>query len=432
MADARILIVGAGVAGLNAACELAEAGHDALVVDHAPTIGGAIFRQALSAAPHKRVLPARRERQWRALAARVAAAGKRIEIRTGVAFAGIDYRGTALVTPLDGGPGLMLRPRALIVATGATEIVRPRKGWTLNGVTSVGALQVGLKMSGHTPRGRIVLAGSGALLYAAGAQLARAGNPPLAIIEAGRPFDRPWRGAGLPVRYLAEAAGYMARLAAMRVPILTGAWLREIERTESGLALHVARGGRDIAMEADHLGLHDGLKRNDLGVTPPEGLPVRLAGDCNLCLGADAAATDGRNAALDIMSRIDGADRSGQRLPVDAERRAQARLAAMFAHDRNTPLAALSPDTVLCRCEGATVADLERLRRGDADAAETVREVRLSGRFGMGPCQGRFCLDAVSELLGGEPSAEALRGNRWPARPIPVSAFIDAIDETRD
>ena len=173
------------------------------------------------------------------------------------------------------------------------------------------------------------------------------------------------------------------------------------------------------------------LKRNDLGITPPDGLPVRLAGDCNLCLGADAAAIDGRNAALDILSRIDGADRSLDRLSVDAERRAQARLARIFAHESDAA-ADLSPDTVLCRCEGMTVADLDALRSASADAAETVREIRLSGRFGMGPCQGRFCLDAVSEMLGGDPPAEALRGNRWPARPIPVSAFIDAIDATDD
>jgi hypothetical protein len=83
---------------------------------------------------------------------------------------------------------------------------------------------------------------------------------------------------------------------------------------------------------------------------------------------------------------------------------------------------------VLCRCEGRTVGDLVDLVDG-ADAPGG-REIKLSGRFAMGLCQGRFCAHWVAEAAAGlRPDAPAplsgdLTGRRWPARPVSVAAVV--------
>mgnify|MGYP003658035771 CR=1 FL=1 len=61
---------------------------------------------------------------------------------------------------------MMFKPRAVIFATGARERIQPRPGWTLAGVSSAGALQIALKTTGTLPLGRLLLAGTGPLLYA--------------------------------------------------------------------------------------------------------------------------------------------------------------------------------------------------------------------------------------------------------------------------
>src|SRR5271167_4882472 len=46
-----------------------------------------------------------------------------------------------------------LRPRAVVLATGALELWVPIPGWTLPGVYGLGGLQILLKTSGVVPRG---------------------------------------------------------------------------------------------------------------------------------------------------------------------------------------------------------------------------------------------------------------------------------------
>jgi hypothetical protein len=55
--------------------------------------------------------------------------------------------------------------RRLLIATGAMERPVPIPGWTLPGVMGAAAADVLLKSSGTVPSGRVVLAGSGPLLW---------------------------------------------------------------------------------------------------------------------------------------------------------------------------------------------------------------------------------------------------------------------------
>lgn len=437
MNENRVLVVGAGIAGLHAACALAEAGEAVLVVDKAPVRGGNVLRQGLPGAAKLHIGQAH-GRLWESLVRRLARLEKTVEIRCRTTFSGIDRTGVALVTGA-GWAGEMFRPRALVIATGATENVRPRPGWTLDGVSTVGALQIGMKMTGTLPTGRVVLAGSGPLLFAAGAQMVQAGNPPFAILEEGRPFSSPWHAIGLPPSYVAEALGYLGPLVRARVPIRTGVVLHGIAQDGGRFALDYERNGKRAMLVADRVGLHDGLLRNNPGLSASPGLPARLAGDCHTGLGARAAAIDGEQAGREIAACLAGAPPPRPPAGIAFEARAQARLARLFAPGKPVAPRDIPDDTVLCRCEGKTFGDLRAIAsQGRNGGGATVRTLRLSGRFGMGRCQGRYCLHWASALLAGSgstgslpsgtPSPEDMRGNRWPAQPVSIRALLGAED----
>jgi hydrogen cyanide synthase HcnB len=79
-------------------------------------------------------------------------------------------------------------------------------------------------------------------------------------------------------------------------------------------------------------------------------------------------------------------------------------------------------DTVICRCEHATRADIDRaLEQGVQDMASLKMRTRVS----MGDCQGRLCVGYCSDRLReatGRTDVGWLRP-RFPIDPIPFSAF---------
>lgn len=413
MPECQILVVGAGLAGTAAAVELARAGRSVLVVDRAARAGGAIHRQPLPGRAGVETAAPRWARLW--AEAQTLAIDWAFETR----FGGLDHLGYAL---LSGAQNRLMRPAAVILATGAREIVRPRSGWTLPGVTTAGAAQIQLKTLGEAPKGRILLAGSGPLLIALAAQLTRLGNAPLAVIEAGRPFAYPLKTLRLPLSYLREGAGYMATLVAHRVPVLTGAEVERISADGAALNVQVVHRGNLRTFEVDQLCLHDGIRPNDIGLTDCAALPVLRLGDCAEALGARAALAAGRAGGKAMVKALASGTPSG---PLDAptiarERQAQALLYQIYANDERGRLAALPDDTVICRCENRTLKDLRAL-----GPTPSARQLRLNGRFGMGPCQGRFCREWVAQALG-VPAAAPLGATRWPAAPIPISDLLHA------
>src|SRR5690606_32399739 len=85
----------------------------------------------------------------------------------------VDFRGRVDLQPTE----------QLILATGAMERFLPFPGWTLPGVVGVGGLQA-LYKSGLTVAGsRVVLAGSGPLLFPVAAAMARGGAELLLVAE---------------------------------------------------------------------------------------------------------------------------------------------------------------------------------------------------------------------------------------------------------
>ncbi|WP_046020018.1 FAD/NAD(P)-binding oxidoreductase [Magnetospira sp. QH-2] len=427
--ESEVLVVGGGLSGLSAATALAEGGVRVRLIDRTSALGGNIHRAPNPGAESLSML-ADHQRRWARIVARYEAQKERIAVRCTTRFMGIDQRGMALITGREEGANRMICPAALVLATGAVERVTPRPGWTLPGVMTVGGIQSQLKSTGRAPLGRIVLAGTGPMMLAVGAGLAKAGNPPLAIIEAAQPFRHPLQALGLPREYLFEAMTYMRILMAARVPLLSGRHVSRIEGRGSSSSLKVIvedRHGRTRILESDLLGLHDGLRENTFGLDSALSIPVRSTGDCRELLGARAAAADGLRVGHELAAHLTGAEvvrEPGNTL--DRQRRAQTRLRAVYDHPDPFDLDRMPDDTVLCRCENRTLGDLRAL------GTATDRELRLLGRFAMGACQGRFCAEWVRRLTSDSPFSDTstIGRPRWPVSPLSVQALIKAVDES--
>nr|WP_282959977.1 FAD-dependent oxidoreductase [Ciceribacter sp. L1K23] len=443
VADPEVLVIGGGPAGLAAAIEVGRSGYSVCVVEQRDTLGGAIYRQPIKGA-EPMAQGAAPLAQWRALSEAFRHAA--IPVRFNSVCVGVDGDGLVLVEDRNAGRIEQVKAKAVIIATGAVERVLPRLGWQMAGVATAGGLQVRMKETGRAPEGRVLLAGSGPLLVAVAAQMARLGNPPVAIVEAGDPFRRFRSGLAMlgHLRLLKEAGGYLVGTFLKRVPWIRGATLVAIEREGRSLKATIRRRcGQLQRLDVDRIGLHDGIRPNSFGFptqasSPTNGPIILHAGDCREALGALAASDDGQRAGRAVAGLLSGRPKSrGLDRTIDRARAAQATLAALFAPvDATSPFAQLPDETVLCRCEGKTVGELRQLcQRKDRLSG---REVKHNGRFAMGSCQGRFCADNTAALMAeinpdiAPPSVEDLTGRRWPIRPISIAALTGVITTNKE
>jgi hypothetical protein len=404
------------------------------MIEQRRTLGGAFFRQPIAGVapiPQRCAAKAR----WQRLSSAIAQAPVRIHY--GCVFLGIDSDGFVLVDDRQAGEVVRREARAVIIAVGAIEKVRPIPGWDRPGVSTAGGIQVMMKETGRAPKGRVLLAGNGPLLIAAAAQMTAAGNPPVAIVEAADPMRPSLAGLGLLAApyIVAEAFGYLKTVYAAGVPWLRGARLEGIEpRSGSLKATVIGRDGVRSTFEIDRVGLHEGIRSNDMGLPAnadgPASSPVVVrAGDCSEALGSIAAEADGALAARKVGALLGYAHTQGEEQAVLVRhRKVQAALARVFAP---TIAPVEVPDhTTLCRCEGKTIGDLKHLL-AVADM-KSGREVKHNGRFSMGACQGRFCAANTAELMtrlrpAAPPVVAAdLTGHRWPLRPVSIAALVAA------
>jgi len=404
----RVLVVGAGPAGLAAAVEAAGAGCAVTLVDALPEPGGQVWRGQWS---HDPAGPA--GAWFRAL--RASGAELRMDRRV-VAAPRPGLLG--LVGP-DGAESVAYD--RLVLATGARERFLPFPGWTLPGVLGAGGLQALVK-GGLEIRGRrVVVAGSGPLLLAVAAYLRSRGARVLAVAEqAPRPRRALLPELLLRPRLLARALPFLA------LPLRPGSWVTRAEGEGQLQRVRLRTPAGPRVLEADFLacgfGLVPCLELAQLlgcgirdGVVAVDGLQrttvpgVLAAGEATGIGGADKALAEGRIAGLAAAGAPAGH-------LAGAARRARAWgrvLEAAFA--LSPELRALpAPDTLVCRCEEVPAAALEGFRRG--------RDARLHARCGMGLCQGRTCGPAVEFLYGWAPG-----GPRQPLVPVSFADFAGAL-----
>jgi len=158
--ECDVAVVGAGPAGIAAACRAAEAGARTVLLDENPAPGGQIHRH----------LPGQPAPEGaRAWLERLAASGA--ELRSGWSVVDADAAAESSSPRFrfrlfaeDDGALLSVRASRVVLATGARELFLPFPGWTLPGVMGAGGAQAMAKM-GADFRGRsAVVAGSGPLL----------------------------------------------------------------------------------------------------------------------------------------------------------------------------------------------------------------------------------------------------------------------------
>ena len=453
---ARVLIVGAGPAGLRAAEMLAEAGVTPILVDEAPRVGGQIYRQ-----------PPRVPGFMRTAAELYGAAADRARDLF-VAFDRIrhriDYRPGALVYDLIDDRAIVAADGkseevtfdALVLATGAMDRIVPAPGWTLPGVYTLGGAQVALKHQGCAIGKRVAFIGTGPLLLLTAHQYAKAGAVP-AVIALPSQF-RTFVTAALRLlpmpRELMLGLYWLLDLKRRGVPVLFGHRLAEVtgQETVAGVVLKTRGTQREIACDAVAMGYglqsetqladlaglkfsFDAARRQWLPEADEYGRATGrkhtyVAGDGAGILGADAAEARGRLAAHALLSDFDVSHVTYRAKPdLDAVARAEYLQSAMrAAFDLHADFFAAVPDeAVLCRCEQVLASEL----RGVAGlmGARELNRAKSYSRVGMGRCQGRLCGHVAAHILADElgvtlDSVGRMRGQP-PIKPVAVGTVAE-------
>ncbi|HEV2652635.1 MAG TPA: (2Fe-2S)-binding protein [Rhizomicrobium sp.] len=419
-----LVVVGAGPAGLAAADEAARLGVSTALVDEQADIGGQIYR-AISASPlgDRRLLGAD---YWHGaqLAERFRASGA-----AHIPNATVWNISSSLELDVSiERRGASVGAREIILATGAMERPFPFLGWTRPGVMTVGAAQTLLKSTGAHLPGKVVLAGTGPLLWLLAAQYLRTGVGIEAIL------DTTPRGNLRPA--LRHAAGFLlspyfrkgwSLLAEVLrwVPVISN--VTRLEACGNGAIEEVAYttgAGRSGRIGTQWLLIHQGVMPNvnaamaigcrhhwddvqacfhpALGSWFESSVAgISIAGDGAGIGGARVAEASGRLAALAAAARLGAIDPRQRDRQAKPHRRALRhwRAGRRFLDLLHRPQRAHripGDDIIVCRCEEVTAGDL---RAAVELGCPGPNQAKAFLRCGMGPCQGRLCGLSVTEVM---------------------------------
>lgn len=427
-----VLVIGSGPGGLRAALSAARSGASVVLVDERHHAGGQYFKQRATA---EDMLPADKQMQAGA------------DLVEQVLAVGVEYRGNTLVWGAfrESGEGItigveteghayLLRPRTLIIATGATERPTPLPGWTLPGVMTTGGFQTLLRSHQSFPPGPIVIGGNGPLNLQVAAELIKAGAEVNAVVESAQPTTM--RGLIATLSAAMSAPGlivqglhYLWILRKANVPVYYGYRIAGVNGTHTAESVTLRKldsmNGKAFAaveITAKAVGLGDGFlpqteisrllgveheggggqtpwlnaRRNDDGSTNVPG--VFVVGEAGGFGGAHIAMAQG-DLAGQSAARICGYTHSDQetekngRKSLAQHRRFQKAMWSAFAAPRQ-PVSEITPDTIVCRCESVTAGEIQETCKPDLDFGAIKRQTRA----GMGRCQGRYCAVTVHAI----------------------------------
>lgn len=443
-----VLVVGAGPAGMAAATITANAGLATLVVDEGPGPGGQIWR-AITTTPVMR-RPVLGNNYW-------AGTGTVDDFqRSGAIYLpvtqvwSLDAEGTAGLSA--DGTARYVKAKRVIVATGALERPFPVPGWTLPGVLTVGAAQGLLKSSGLFPDGRLVIAGTGPLIWLYAAQLLRAGGHISCLLDTTDPGARLAATRSFPAfaasSYLAKGLALMAEVR-IKTRVIGKIASIAIDGTDRAARVRFrGTNGAEESIPADTVLLHQGVVPQ-VNLAMAAGVPHRwsdrqlcfvpevdalgqtgleriaIAGDGSGIAGWEAALEKGRLAgiaaarALGVGGRdLPATDRSLKRLRSLEASRAFLDTFYRPAGSFRRP----AGNTMVCRCEEVTAAEVDAAV--DLGALGPA-QLKSYTRCGMGPCQGRMCGLTVTELIaarrGVSPAEVGYFRLRPPVKPITLA-----------
>lgn len=448
-AHPRILIVGAGPAGIGAADEFARAGIRPILFDEGRQAGGQGYRVSDPA-----------------LDLNLEYAAKPDYLRLHQGFAAlkdrVDYRPETLVWSVDGETAFTATRNVvdadgtpydrLLLATGATDKIAPVPGWTLAGVYSLGAAQVLLKDQGCAIGREAVFYGSSPLLYLAAWQYLEAGAGKVTILDT-TPFSAKLRASARIARapaVLGQGLALIARLRLRGVTMRHGVSDLKILGDDRVQGIAYRHRGGEVEQVCDAVAIGHGLRAETqlaelagcaLAFDPifDQWLPrvdadgrgkagVYLAGDGTRIGGAIAAEISGRIAAkaclADMGHAVDAGELAALRARRDAYYAAQEGLARAFAWPRDS-FAALPDATVLCRCENVTAGQVRMVARAMTGIGD-INRVKALTRCGMGRCQSRMCglaaIEVVAAARSQAPQALTHYRSQPPVKPIFIPA----------
>jgi NADPH-dependent 2,4-dienoyl-CoA reductase/sulfur reductase-like enzyme len=384
-----------------------------VLVDESPEVGGQIWRHR-----SRGQLPVV-ARTW---IGRLDASGVQMLRGTSVVDAREDNDAMIVTAERDGVP-MLVRARAVVLATGARERFLPFPGWTLPGVIGVGAAQALLKSGLSFEGKRIVIAGSGPLLLPVASSLKASGASVLLVAEQAPRRAVVGFAMGLLTQpaTLLQAARY--RSGFFGTPYHFGEWVSAARGDGALREVDITNGATTRTIACDVLCAAFGLVPNTelaqlLGCTIADGVVVvddrqqtsrarvYCAGEPTGIGGMELAVAEGELAGLCATGGMADSRLIARR---NALRETAKRMERAFA-PRPELRALATPDTIVCRCEDVTL--------GAIDRSWSMRKAKLYTRAGMGPCQGRVC-GAALEFLYGWPAASV----RLPTEPALVSTL---------
>ncbi|MEQ7921335.1 NAD(P)/FAD-dependent oxidoreductase [Xanthomonas sp. WHRI 1810A] len=456
MTDFDLIVLGAGPAGINAALAASGAGLSVAIVDENGAAGGQVYR-----APA--VFDASDDSPEATAGHALRAALDKSAVKTYFGYSAWAVTADFQVDAVGPAGPICIRSTALIVAAGTTERVVPFEGWTTPGVIGLAAATILLKSQKVLPGKTTLVAGCGPLLAAVAAGILKAGGTVAGIADLASPADWARATPALLSRpdILRQGVKWALAIRRARVPLHTRHTLvsvvpdgpqlravlapcdsagRPVAGAHKSLLVDCVTVGHGLTPSTDitrllraehHYSRASGgwvAKTDAYGLTSRERLYV--VGDGAGIAGAAAAAHHGALAGLacalfqlpDRSAQLGAALKTTQTLHARSARfgRSMARLMAL----RPGHVDSISPDTIVCRCEDVTRAEIDAAC--DAGARD-VNQLKAWTRCGMGPCQGRTCGDVAAEIVAAHHHTArdqvGIFSARTPLRPLSVAAL---------
>lgn len=446
-----LLIVGAGPAGLSAACTAHSCGLDVSIVDDQVSYGGQIFRH-ISQATIQHILDAHDYTLGHTLAQDFEKSGVPFSPQTTV----WGMEGNTVFCTHKGQSQIHSASKILF-CTGGMERPVPFPGWTLPGVYTAGAAEIIFRSGGNLSKDNspVVLTGNGPLLLSLAMHLLDKNIPILAWLDTGRMSHKLGSIIHMghmfkDLPYLKKGMGMAMRILRSKIPIIQGVTQISAHGTFHVEEVTYIKNGKIHTIQTEHLIRHEGViprthiphalgvdlvwdpvqryrypKTDIYGRTSQSSIYV--AGDATLVNGGEAAIYKGAIAGiaiaheLGVISKEESEKRSIAPLK-ELKRLCKARNYLRYIFAPNPQIFKIPDATLVCRCECVTAKDI---RDAVQEGYHTINEVKRVTRCGMGPCQGRMCSLALSEIISHELPTMPLSPlqARQPFRPITLGEY---------
>lgn len=443
----KIVIVGAGTAGLEAAFCLAEHGVSCTLIDAASKPGGVVNRGAIRNTENEYT---QKLSDYKEL----------ITLQLSTEVVGPMDRSNQLGMLIDQKHFSSIEYDGLLLTTGCYERATPFPGWTLPGVMNLGAAQLQIKNNLVTPGKRIVVCGTGPLLPVATEQFTNGNMDVVGMYEANtlgtytRNASRLLRDPAL----LLSGLKTLSKLLLSDIDIKYGWGIVEARGDEQLEEVVVAPYDKDwnhdesrkITLQADCLVTGYGfVPRTELSrllqlnhhvtqggmITPVIDQYCRTSKE-NTYISGDAAAINGGKVAS-LMGRLMALtylldkkilpekDYKVTVKQIFSKVNRYKKFTSGFSNysfPRSGLLGLVDEETIVCRCENVKRKALdEALSQGVVDLAT----MKMVTRAGMGECQakicGSFCADYMRMQLKRDDVGELKP--RFPLAPVPFSAM---------